>query len=493
MSVDELKAGFARLAEPVVPAEDPYGRLLRRARRSRRTRVTGWASMIAAGVAAALLAPLLVQATGGQHPPSIGIEDNRGVEITGWVQQLLDTPARGGLASDPAFSMALTDRLSPRYFGFSPELNQRTVLFATDAGSYRAVLVAFHSDTRQMGVWLVGNARASAVQLADGAATYPRRAATPTASNQMPEVLVDELRPFAATAVSDAATSRYLTVGLAPAGCTVATRDETHPQEWRDEPTGDYVVRTDPLGPTPSTLARVTCDGEVHYQGPIVNNARVNLAPRPVTDAQIDKALVGARGAPADRALVRAGLATLQDSAGSVDSCKVLYFGRVPGSVDSSPVPGGVVREPPVLVTACTTGHGNTAFAVSADGGGGNGGYTRLKLTDPHAIFAIRDLRVQDLTNTKGGHDTSSMPGDRLLILAPPTATQLQVHRPGQPTQFLPLTDGVGALGLLEDQTVQLRAVDHVGALVGSADGPTGDNIPEEQPGYTGDVIDNWH
>jgi hypothetical protein len=495
MSVDELKAGFARLAEPVVPAEDPYGRLLHRARRSRRTRLMGWGSTIAAGLVAALLVPLLAQATGGGPNALPGIDDNRGVEITGWVQRLLDTPTRGSLAADDAFNSGLTSRLRPRFFGFSPELSQQSVLFAADAGSYRVVLVAFHSDTRQMGVWLVGDARTSAVQLADGAAGNASRAATRTATNRMPEVLVDELRPFAATGVADPASNRYLAVGLAPGGCQVATRDQTGPGTWQAAPTGDYVVRTDPLVVAPSTLTRVTCDGVERYRAPILNNARVDLAARRPTEAQIDAALTGARGTPPARALVRQSLQDMQESAASFDSCKVLYSGPVPGSVDSSPIPGGVVREPPVLVTACTTRHGNTAVNVLAESGGGTGGYTRVKLTDPHAIFAVRGLRVQDLLSSVGGdvgHDTSSMGDERVLVLAPPTASQLQVLKAGLVSQSFPLTGGVGGFVLSMSETVQLRALDRSGSLVGSGTAPVGEDIPEERPGQPGDVFENW-
>lgn len=53
MNVPELKAGLARLAEPVVPAADPYGRLLRRSRRVRVRRHLAVA--VAAGLAATVL------------------------------------------------------------------------------------------------------------------------------------------------------------------------------------------------------------------------------------------------------------------------------------------------------------------------------------------------------------------------------------------------------------------------------------------------------
>lgn len=502
MNVPELKAGLATLAEPVVPAAEPYGRLLRRARRARRVRVAGWSSAVAATIAAALLAPLLVQAsTGGPSPtPSAGVDDLRGADITGWVQRLLDTPARGSLAADAAFTSTLTGRLAPRLFGFSPELSQQTILFAGDVGTYRTVLIAFHSDTRQMGVWLVGDEGASAAQLASAAARSPGRAsATPTAADRQTKILPEELQPFTATAVTDAATNRYLTVGVAPGGCQLATKDATHPQTWHDEATADYVVRTDPLAAQMSTLVRATCDGVVRYQAPITNNARVEITPLSPTEHQIDAALAGARGTTTpDRAQVRTSLIRMMESAASADSCKVLYSGQIPGSVDSSPVPGGALREPPVLLTACTTTHGNTMFEVTADDGAGNGGYSRVKLTDPHAIIAVRGVLEQDTTtqlpNGTTAHGESSTADERTLILAPAAATQLQVVKPGQVTQQVPLDGGVGSIVIPNGETVQLRALDRSGAVVGTNVGPIGgEDLPEEHPADATDtLIDNW-
>src|SRR5215813_7335075 len=110
MSVEELRARFARLTEPVVPIEDPYGRLLRRARRTRRARLAGWASTLAAALTAALLIPLLTQEPGSPSPaPSPGVDDLRGADITPWLQRLIDSPARGSLAADTTFTTTLTD------------------------------------------------------------------------------------------------------------------------------------------------------------------------------------------------------------------------------------------------------------------------------------------------------------------------------------------------------------------------------------------------
>jgi hypothetical protein len=485
MSVDELKAGFARLAEPVVPVEDPYGRLLRRARRSRRLRLTGWGSGLAAGLVAALLVPLLGPVTAGPTPgPTSGPNDDRGVAITGWVQRLIDGRTRGNLALDGTFLDTVTQRVEPVDFGLSPELSHRTVLFAGDAGTYRAVLLAFTSDSRQMGVWLVGDAGTSALQLARAGRTLK---ASGAAYDDKVKVLPAELAPFAATGVSDAGTGRYLSIGLAPPGCTVATRDDGSTR-WRDSPDGDYVLRTDAVAQSMSTFAKVSCDGVVRYQASLLNNARIELTPAIPTDAQLDAALAGARGTPPDRTDARRAVIGVGQVSGSIAGCKVRYSGPVPGAVDSSPMPGGgVLREPPVLVTTCPGVGSLTYFGVDTHDGGGTGGGTSVKPDDPAAILVVRDVVVQEKASSGGGTDSSTRAGTRVLVLAPRTATQLRVL-PSGPT--VPLADGVGSLVVPDGGTVQVRALDATGAVVGTGSAPSAAAFSDA--GTAPETVDNW-
>ena len=489
MSVDELRAGFARLAEPVVAMEDPYGRLLRRARRSRRARLTGWLSGLAAAIVAVLVTPLLVQSTGTPSPdptPSPGVDDLRGGGISQWVRRLLDSPVRGSLGHDTAFLTTLTDRLAPQDFGLSPELNQKTVLFAGDAGSYRAVLVAFHSDSNQMGVWLVGDAGEDAARMAaDAAADRPRQLSTPDSAGPV-QVLPEELRPVSATVVADLAARRYLAIAVAPQGCQMATRDGDGTQQWRDAATVDYVVRTDAPGVDMSTWSKVTCDGTVRDQAPLTGNARGYIMPVRPSERQIDAALAGARGTPPDRAQVANAITnmTMQQQT-SADTCRVLYAGPIPGSTNSSPGPGVALSEPPVLVTTCATRHGNTMFSVDTENGGGIGGYTRGKVGDPAAVLVVPGVAVLN------GNQTTT--DERNLVLAPPTATVLQVLTNGTVGQSLPLAAGIGSLVTPRGQVVQVRALDANGAVLGSGTAPTGaEGIPEEAPPDLGPVIDNW-
>jgi hypothetical protein len=353
-----------------------------------------------------------------------------------------------------------------------------------------------------MGVWLVGDAGTSAADLAAaGPANLARLSGsgTPRPGDTSPVmVLPEELRPFTATAVGGAVAGRYLAVGVAPEGCRLATRDATHPQTWHDEDTGDYVVRTDALGIDLSTYVKVTCEGVVRYQAPITDNARIELAGAVPTLPQVEAAMAGARGTPPDREAVRSTLVSMAGPGQSprYDDCRVLFNGTVPGSVGSSPIPGGVLREPPVLAVACTTSHGNTQFEVAVDGGAATGGFSRVRLGDPHGVFAVRDVVLQDISTTRSDgtttHGGASMAGDRVLVLAPPAATGLQVLEAGRVTRSIPLTDGVGAITVPASAAVQVRAVDASGAVVGTGEAPNNGNIPEELPPVQDPVMDNW-
>ena len=450
MSIDELKAGFARLAEPVVPQEDPYGRLLRRARRSRRVRVTGWGTVLAAGFAAALLAPLAAPGAGTPTPvPSASTSEYvGGGGITPWVQRLLDTPARGNLASDHAFTSAVVARVNPRSLDFAPDLDRRTVLFAGDVGTYRAVLVALHSQTRQMGVWLVSGAGSSAQDLTD-----IRGVDTPARLKVLPE----ELAPFTATTVADGNTHRYLSIGLAPAGCQVATKDIEHPQSWQDSTTGDYLVRTDQLVATTEAYVRVTCDGVVRHQGPLNDGAQQDIVPPTPTPAQIDAIVASARGGVPDRTDVqKAMLALTQFEPVLLNECTSPYSGAVPGGPDR------------LVILACTTTVGKIAYASYSPGSGASL-LSPYRPTDPVPVLG---LPIDDQHQS------------RLLVIAPPTATLVQF---GATDVLL-----AGGIGIMPYPTTSgpSRALDATGRVIANGTLPT----PSDQSmlDVESAMVDNW-
>jgi hypothetical protein len=499
MSAEELRAAFALLADPVVPEPDPYGRLLARARRARWHRWSGWGSAMVAAIVAVLLGTLALQGSGAPHPtPPPRSLINGGWNITPWIRRLLETPPRGALAKDPAFVAALTTRLDPHVVGLPPNLDQRTVLFGADAGGYRAVLVVFHSDTRQSAVWLVADAGTDPAVMAEAANPAS------TTSNGHTIVLPEGLNPYTTVAVSDP-DGRRLAVGLAPAGCRIATLDADHPV-WKDAATGDYIVRTDSLAVDNSTSVRVTCDSTVYLQAPMADGqSAASLAERlPSPPAEVDAALVGVRGTVPPREQVDTALNIRHWSSTPLRDCRVLFAERAPGKVASSPIPNGDVQKPPLLVLACTTAHGNTLLAaipMLADSRYDFAGYlaavSRTRYTDPDAILSVRTFVVrQTETGTGTGpgnmHEVATLPADRVLVLAPRNATRLQILQGGRVTGSVPLTDGIGSITVPAGNTVAVRALDRSGAVVGSGTAPTGEDIPEEtEP--TVPPINEWY
>ncbi len=495
MTIDELKAGFTRLAEPVVPREDPYGRLLRRFRRTRRVRLAGWTSAAAAGIATALAVPLLAQGVSAPAPsPTVnadgvylGTDGVYHAAVPVWIQRLLDTPTRGSLAHDKAFIGALTGAVQPGMFGVAADMRDKTVLFAGDVGTYRVALVAFTPGSRQMGVWLIGNAGTTAAQLAS-AAVDPGAVLGPSTGTDIggtggpsppdrPLALVVELAPYSETAVARMAANRYLAVGLAPKGCQVAVNATSNPTQWRDEPTGDYLVRTDAGTLSNTTSVRVTCAGVVRHQGMIGGQGQTVIDPTP-SEQQLDAALAGIRGTPPDRDLARQELTTLLGRPRSQDNCRLLYFGRVPGAP---------AAEFPILVAGCITRLGNTMLDVELVSGESEGWVSGVKLTDPHAIIAVRGIRDVPA----GGTGTSD--SVHVLVLAPRTATRLQVVAGSTVLSSSALVNGVGSVTVPVDATVQVRALDRTGAVVGSGTAPTpSEAIPGEEFSFEQPPADNW-
>jgi hypothetical protein len=460
---NELKTGFTRLTDPIVPVPDPYGRLLRRARRHR---VTAWASTLAAGVIVALTASLVASAPAAPHPgPSIDPRLNKGAVITPWVQRLLDSPIRGNLAGDTAFVDALTGRLNPTDIDASPELSDVTVLFAGDipAAGYRAVLVAFTSATRQTGLWMVGGLGAGADQFLHAA-----RRASAAGPTVVPDVMPADLSPFSATADSEPDAGHYLTIGVAPAGCQVATSTDGH--TWTG--TGDWAFSTDEVLPTKQPLARVTCDGVRRYEGVLLIGATMNIRITGVTDAQLDAALAGVRGTPPNRPVARAMLDELVRDVGTPTGCRVLYNGPVAGQA-------------PLLVTACPTAsdQGRTKIGVAATNSTAQQGFSvtsaedQAALTDPQAIFACPA-------------PTDPVSDRPLVVIAPATATHLRVSRPGHAPTTTPLTNGVGTLPPNPAGST-VDALDAGGNVVGSHGGPL---VLADPTGQVPSVsVQNWN
>jgi hypothetical protein len=255
------------------------------------------------------------------------------------------------------------------------------------------------------------------------------------------------------------------------------------------------VVRTDPASVKVSTSVQVSCEGTVRYQAPLAGDGGVGVQSI-VTEQQIDAAMVGARGTVPDRAAVRDTIEMMSHFVASPGPCKVLYSGPVPGFVPGSRVQGLAKNELTVLAVARTTVHGNTAFFLT-NGAGGVGPLSRVKLTDPHAIFALQTGVTLDMipsASGAGGQDTSQT-AELLLMVAPATATHLQALRDGKVIQSVTLNEGIGSITLPESEIVQLQARDKSGTVVGSGTSELADNIAEDEQHETPkqiSKIENW-
>jgi hypothetical protein len=472
MNIDDVRIGLAELQAPVVPAADPYGRLLGRARRSRRNRLGGgFAGGLAALVAVVMAVSLSAGPSqgsafpGGTTTPD-GPDGVGGEGITAWGQKLLDSPTVGGLAGDTGFRDELLGGLSPTDFTLRPELNQRTLLFAGDVGGYRAVLVVLHSTTNAAAIWLVGPIGTTAAQFVQAAEDDSAiHQATPTADPPI-TVLQTEFQPFLVTAVG--VPGPYLALGVAPAGCQVATgRDPVDPV-WTDSADGRLVVLTNVR--VNGVAARVTCDGVLRYRAMLTQNVRTRVYDQ-VSDEQVTAAMTGARGTPANRADVLAGIEDLLFYFGAdPDQCRLLFSGAFPHSPD-----------PRVTLVACGTPDGHTLYEEVVDGNRWGGGAALVSFTSANAVFGLTMPQAQQ----------SPTPGGRLwtILLASPAASRVDLVRPGRPVESVPLVGGVGAVQIPYGETVTVKAVDSIGTVLGTGTAPLGTVPATHQAGF---LVQNW-
>ncbi|MBE1492612.1 hypothetical protein [Plantactinospora soyae] len=265
MSVDELRAGFARLAESVAPDEDPYALLLRRhTRRRRRVRFAG----IGGGLATLLTTALLGSGVVGLGPAGPG--DGRGsprfpengypvTSDLSW--RLIESPARGNLGDDRALVDGLTQAfVADRVGQGAAALPEAKVLFVHDFPKARSVVVAYHSDSRASLVTRMARRGASAQELILGAGIMNARVE--------PFLVVSE------TIQGGDDSSVRFTLGLAPAGCAVEVSQTATigpvadgiRRNWRPAPGGDYALDER----VPATgYWRATCDGTLRHRAPL--------------------------------------------------------------------------------------------------------------------------------------------------------------------------------------------------------------------------------
>ncbi|GAB4047511.1 hypothetical protein [Catellatospora paridis] len=470
MSERELIDGLARLAEPVVPGEDPYGRLMRRHRRSRRTKAGGWATAAVLAVVAALLGPIGIQgaATPVLGGPSTPADVTPGGPVTPWVARLLSAPTRGSLAGDTAFLNELTERLDARF----PEMvagGRVTLLFAGEAGGGTVVLAARHSATHQVGITILDKPGATAAELAV-ASTEQRREGSVS-------VFTDGIGPLLTETILgvDGLWAGYLTVGVVPQGCAIELADgRAATLSWRPSPTDGYFVLQ-----TRYQLLRLTCDGVVRYQGDADRGMAHGFGRARLSAAEIEQGLVGARG-ELDREW--AGELLRHDGIrDTADLPSILYQGRLPGAAED-------VQRAALLIQRRTDG-GWMLNLVRRDGMS-QGFDTSADVSTGETVLGIEaGWLIDEQTDRMRPSATPPASPVPFLVLAPRGAVTVEaLDDDGAVVTSASLTDGVGTL--LLTRPARLRALDAAGTQVGTGN----TTLPQPKPMHLLSVepIDAW-
>ncbi|MBY8873905.1 hypothetical protein K7640_18915 [Micromonospora sp. PLK6-60] len=457
MSVDELRAGLARAAATVVPPEDPYGRLLRHARRRRRVRRTAFGAALAGALAALLVVPATGVGVGGvtgwlrdDGPTEAGYAVN-----SPWVWRLIDSPTRGNLAGD----RRLVDELTRVFtagrgdsgMGRLPEVK---VLFVHEAGGHRQVAVAYHSD----------RAAALAVHQAPAGATA-RQLLHGSAFGNAP------LLPFTVLGGVDGNDVRQVT-GLAPEGCAVSWAetgtvrpDGTIGRAWRPSPTPGYLHLTDPHV---RGWWRVECDGEVREQGPVgfgvseVSGRSEALAPPSGTPTDLAD-VVGTRAAAQSTYRILTG------ASGLAAEPVLRWSGRLPDGTAAAVVTGGTDGSPALLQLG-PNGDALLALAPPEDATPDD----TETMAASRADWALAstgsgsgELTAVRLPVRAGGHAELD---DRVLVVVPKGATGVEARRPDGSTTVGTVTDGVAVVPLPVGKQATLVARDARGTTLASAE-----------------------
>lgn len=480
---DRLRSAFEAVAGPVVPRPDPLGRLL--ARRTRRRWRRG-ISATAVAVATALTGGVLIvtQPGGPARPEPAPMTDiphaMTGAPMTEWTRRLIDTPTRGNLAGDAGYVQQLTAELragtTPTHAMIDPALTRVKVLALARMGDAKIVVAAFYNDDRAAVAMLRAAPESAPAELA----TMPWGGMT------------GDLEPFVFT-VSQAEPSPDIAVtpstfALAPAGCQVSTSDTvtygpdgTAVRTWQEH--GDHLIAPGELS---ATWWRVSCEGRVRFEG------RENLGFLPATASSSAPIAPGAGGADATL-LARASAAwravTEHAHAGEPT---VVWAGTPPAGRPTVVVTGRAAGGG-VLVAALTDSppaqRASTAWYYAGRAP------VRGVTADPGPEFAPVTTSTATGTDLVAvrlpAPDPAPQLGDRILVVVPQRATDLQVQPAGGGTATtVPVSGGIAVLTrAAPTAALTLRAVDGTGQIL--AEGRFSE--PDAEGQFLGEpYIDRW-
>ncbi|WP_426505343.1 hypothetical protein ACPPVO_46955 [Dactylosporangium sp. McL0621] len=428
---ERLREEMARSVAGVRAAPDPYGRLLRRSRR----RTWRWgASGIGAVVVAALLGTQGLTATSpapapapapSYFKPSVGLND--------WTRGIIAEPTRSRV--EPGVAEGLRTALDGARgtWRVDPALDRVKVLLVADTldrpdpRARRFFGAVFYNAEQAEFVSAWAPVDAPLADLASG--RYGRT--------------IGDLSPFTEFGPPDDDNSTV----LVPAGCEAKTAvtttvrpDGTLEHSWAFE------AQWKPISGA-NHLWQVICDGVVRQQSFRNLGARARATSAPPAE----------RGAANDRT-ARDLLSSCPTVPGlEVGAWRVLWGGTPPGE-----------RRPTVVVLG--TLYGDAAEVCAATGTG-----DLLNVSEVHGEPLPAKLRNTARVTTAVAasdrlvvvrlpHEDRGQLSDRLLVVAPPGATRLQVT--GGRDALVTLTDGVGVVDAPVPATLSIAALDASGATL---------------------------
>ncbi|MFC4021139.1 hypothetical protein ACFOW4_24795 [Micromonospora sp. GCM10011542] len=465
MSVDELRARLASIAETVVPDADPYTRLVRQARRRRRRRIAGLGAAVAALLATALVGPAALGVGGLDGRPRDPSKLGHGYPVDSpWTWRLVNSPTRGDLADDREFVAQVTqlfDRERDSLY-IAADLPSVKLLYADESAGYRQVVLAFHSDTHAALVTREASVGASPRRLLDGGGL----------SN-------GPITPFT---VLDAASGlpgdqKQWLLGLAPTGCAVSysrsasvAKGEVR-RRWEPSSAGDRLLleRQSARG-----WWRVECDGQVRQEGPIghwyemvgetptdsVEPADARPSPAPT----IDEWRVPRDAGRSYRTLTRT------SGLGAAAEPVIRWAGRLDLADETESVLVGPPGDGPLLLQVGAGEGGLLALGTSEQTALHDTG-TQASIGGQAALVATGISSVDDLAAVRvpARSRDHAVLTDRLLVVPPREAVRIEAVAAGQVRSAALVRDGAAVLTLPVGSSVTVRALDGNGRLLTAA------------------------
>ncbi|WP_432991065.1 hypothetical protein [Dactylosporangium sp. CA-233914] len=450
---ERLREEMGRSVAAVRPAPDPYARLLRRRRRR------GWrwgGAGVVAAVVAGLLGAQTLALTNGPSPapnPQPTLTGQR-APLNQWTRKILAGPVRGEAAADPATLKALESALEQGrgFWQIGPELDRAKVLFIADIDGERNFGAAYYNDTELVYLYSAAPLGTSATDLVE--ARYGGQ--------------TGGLDPFTVFGKM----GRY-SISLAPPGCTVESAatstvrgDGVLEHTWTG--VGDFAVL-----PAAVRLWRVTCDGIVRH---------VELTDMVGGGRQAD--VPAAERGSADPASAREAVASCPTLPGlDVRSWRVLWGGTPPGDDRPVVVALGMLDGGAAQVCAVTgTGQSmlvDTAHGVETPANSPQSPPARMTTAaaPSDALVTVR-LPARDRVELS----------DRMLVIAPPGATELRVTG-GRATR-VPLTGGVGVIEAPVPAVLSIQAVDAGGKTLATAQPAEAQDVERSVAGQA--LVNRW-